>query len=93
MWAVTNTSSLGGGSVALTLTNTKLNVGLYTAPPQAGQKARPHASGNNIWIASEYIGQSCSLSQYENTVFRCNNARTALANWGRRMSEIAIPTQ
>ncbi|MEV6848748.1 hypothetical protein [Actinoplanes sp. NPDC051411] len=45
--------------------------------------------GRNIWIASEYIGQSCTLAQYEADPFgSCGNTRTALANWDTRISLI-----
>src|SRR5215469_68491 len=40
VWAITNTSSLNG-TPALTLSNTKLDVGLYTFPPKAEQKSGP----------------------------------------------------
>ena len=43
------------------------------------------------WIASEYIGQSCDFSTYKNSAFRCGNSRTALANWGTRISLVAAP--
>src|SRR5262249_38262798 len=38
VWAITNTSSLKG-TPALTLSNAKLDVGLYTLPPKADQKS------------------------------------------------------
>jgi hypothetical protein len=45
--------------------------------------------GHNIWIASEYIGQTCTLAQYEAAPFgSCSNTRTALANWDTRISLI-----
>jgi hypothetical protein len=43
--------------------------------------------GRNIWIASEYIGQSCTLAQYEADPFgSCSGTRTALANWDTRIT-------
>jgi hypothetical protein len=43
--------------------------------------------GGNIWIASEYIGQRCTLAQYEAAPFgSCGGTRTALANWDTRIS-------
>ena len=62
-----------------------------TKRPRWGDYGAAVAFGNNVWIASEYIGQSCNLQQYEATNFRCGNTRTALANWGTRISEIAVP--
>ena len=63
----------------------------FTARPRWGDYGAAVAVGNNVWIASEYIGQSCSLSEYLNTNFRCGNTRTALANWDTRISEVAAP--
>lgn len=52
------------------------------------------ADGNNIWIASEYIGQTCTFAQYvTNTaaspLFSCGKTRTTLANWYTRISEVS----
>jgi hypothetical protein len=45
--------------------------------------------GKTVWVANEYIGQRCTLAQYEATPFgSCNNTRTSLANWGTRISLI-----
>jgi hypothetical protein len=47
--------------------------------------------GNTVWIASEYIAQTCTLAQYEAAPFgTCNNTRTALANWSTHIA--AVPT-
>jgi len=45
--------------------------------------------GSNIWIASEYIGQTCSFADFLKTNFRCGNTRTALGNWDTRISEVS----
>jgi len=47
--------------------------------------------GSNVWIASEYIGQTCSFAEYLKTNFRCGQTRTALGNWDTRISEVAAP--
>ena len=45
--------------------------------------------GSNIWVAAEYIAQTCTLAQYEATPFgSCGGTRTALANWATRISLI-----
>lgn len=62
-----------------------------TTRPRWGDYGAAVALGSNVWIASEYIGQSCSLAEYRNTNFRCGNTRTALANWDTRISAIAVP--
>jgi hypothetical protein len=35
----------------------------------------------SIWLASEYIGQTCTLAQFEQDT-TCGSTRTILANWG-----------
>jgi hypothetical protein len=44
--------------------------------------------GNSIWIASEYIGQTCDLTTYVATGFACNASRTSLGNWYTRISKL-----
>jgi hypothetical protein len=57
--------------------------------PRWGDSGATAIDGKNIRIASEYIGQTCTLAQYEATPFgSCNGTRTALANWGTRISLI-----
>ena len=64
----------------------------FSDPP--GSPARPRwgdygaavVDGTSIWMASEYIAQSCTLAQYEiNTAASpfgsCTKTRTTLANW------------
>jgi hypothetical protein len=49
--------------------------------------------GNNIWIASEYIGQTCSYLQYTNFSAgfgSCGATRTTLANWDTRITELNV---
>ncbi len=61
--------------------------------PRWGDYGAASVAGNQVWIASEYIGQSCTLAQYmTNTTASpfgtCGNTRTALANWDTRISLI-----
>ena len=58
------------------------------ARPRWGDYGAAAVVGNQIWIASEYIGQTCDLATFEATRFRCGNTRTALANWDTRISLI-----
>ena len=45
--------------------------------------------GNSIWVASEYIGQTCTLDQYLTApIGLCSGTRTALANWDTRISKL-----
>ena len=62
-----------------------------TTRPRWGDYGAAVAWDSNVWFASEYVGQSCTLSTYERTNFRCDNTRTALANWDTRISEVAAP--
>ncbi len=62
-----------------------------TTRPRWGDYGAAVPVGSNVWIASEYIGQSCNFTEYLNTAFRCGNTRTALANWDTRISEVAAP--
>jgi hypothetical protein len=62
-----------------------------TTRPRWGDYGAAVPVGDNVWIASEYIPQSCDFSQYKNSNFRCGNTRTALANWGTRISMVAAP--
>ena len=62
-----------------------------TTRPRWGDFGAAVPVGNNVWIASEYIAQSCDFSEYKNSNFRCGNTRTALANWGTRISLVAAP--
>jgi hypothetical protein len=52
--------------------------------------------GKNIWIASEYIGQTCTFAQFTAGVSAtslgafgsCGGTRTSLGNWGTRISKV-----
>jgi hypothetical protein len=48
------------------------------------------ASGN-LWVANEWIAQSCTFAQFQATNFRCGDTRTLLANWSTRISKVAAP--
>ncbi|HXA27758.1 MAG TPA: hypothetical protein VN193_03335 [Candidatus Angelobacter sp.] len=62
-----------------------------TIRPRWGDYGAAVPVGGNVWIASEYIGQTCNLSEYLDTNLRCGSTRTGLANWGTRISEVAAP--
>jgi hypothetical protein len=62
--------------------------------PRWGDYGAAVPVGNSIWIASEYINQTCTYAQYiQNTptspLFSCNMTRTALGNWATRISQVA----
>jgi hypothetical protein len=60
-----------------------------TTRPRWGDYGAAAVDGSNIWIASEYIGQTCTLAQWLTApIGSCGGTRTALANWGTRVSLI-----
>ena len=58
------------------------------ARPRWGDYGAAVFDGSNFWIASEYIGQTCTLSQYLATGASCGGTRTLLANWDTRLTEV-----
>ncbi|HKW59545.1 MAG TPA: hypothetical protein VJR46_07305, partial [Candidatus Dormibacteraeota bacterium] len=65
---------------------------VYNAPnparPRWGDYGAAVVDGSNIWVASEYIGQTCTLRTYLATLGSCGGTRTALANWDTRITEV-----
>ncbi len=65
-------------------------------PPRTrwGDYGAAVSDGNSIWIASEYIAQTCTLAQYypappSTAGFgSCGGTRTSLANWATRVSKV-----
>jgi len=57
--------------------------------PRWGDYGAAASDGNAIWIASEYVNQTCTFSTFLATNFRCGNTRTQLANWSTRISKVA----
>ncbi|TMC44646.1 MAG: hypothetical protein E6J25_03655 [Chloroflexi bacterium] len=62
-------------------------------PPRTrwGDYGAAVADGPNIWMASEYIGQTCTLAEYVATtpIGICGATRTALGNWDTRISLVS----
>jgi hypothetical protein len=46
------------------------------------------ADGTSIWMANEYIAQTCNLTTYVQSNFLCGNSRSALGNWSTRISRV-----
>ena len=60
-------------------------------PPRTrwGDYGAAAVDGNTVWIASEYIGQTCTLAQYTSTPFgSCGGTRATLGNWDTRISAV-----
>ena len=59
----------------------------YSNRPRWGDYGAAALDGNSIWIASEYIGQTCTLAQWT-ADFTCGATRAQLGNWGTRISKL-----
>ena len=62
-------------------------------PPRSrwGDYGAAVVDGSKIWMASEYIGQTCTYTQFiTGPIGRCGGTRSALANWDTRITEVAI---
>jgi hypothetical protein len=46
-------------------------------------------AAGNLWVANEWIAQTCTFSQFASTNFRCGNTRTLLANWSTHIAMVA----
>jgi hypothetical protein len=47
--------------------------------------------GDTLWVANEYIAQSCTLQQYlTGAIGSCGATRTALANWATSVSALKL---
>jgi hypothetical protein len=59
--------------------------------PRWGDYGAAAADGNTIWLASEYIAQTCTLAQYLTPpLFQCGGTRGALSNWATRISAVGL---
>jgi hypothetical protein len=63
--------------------------------PRWGDYGAAAADGSSIWVASEYIGQTCTFEQYlkpspsnASAFGTCNDTRGALGNWDTRISQL-----
>jgi hypothetical protein len=46
-------------------------------------------SSGNLWVANEWIGQSCTFAQFAGSNFQCGSTRTLLANWSTHIAMVA----
>ena len=60
----------------------------YGGRPRWGDYGAAATDGKNIWVAAEYIGQTCNVATYQATAGSCGGTRTALGNWGTRISKL-----
>jgi hypothetical protein len=57
--------------------------------PRWGDYGAAVVDGNNVWIASEFIGQRCTLSTYQVDP-TCGATRAPFGNWDTRISEFSL---
>ena len=85
---------IGAGDVQIAAAGTGVNDGftgyqIFGNRPRWGDYGAAAVDGKSIWFAQEYIGQSCTLSQYVASPFgRCSGTRTAYGNWGTRIGKV-----
>jgi hypothetical protein len=60
----------------------------FGSRPRWGDYGGAASDGNSVWIASEYVNQTCNFTTWLSTNFRCGGTRTQLANWATRISKI-----
>jgi hypothetical protein len=63
--------------------------------PRWGDYGATAMDGNTLWVASESIEQRCTLAEYIgppdlSAVGSCGGTRTALANWGTRVTALHL---
>jgi hypothetical protein len=61
----------------------------FSARPRWGDYGAAAADGDSVWIASEYIGQTCNFNEYlAAPLGTCGGTRAALGNWDTRISRV-----
>jgi hypothetical protein len=61
--------------------------------PRWGDYGAAVVDGNTLWIASEYIGQTCNLNTYVATGGSCGGTRSALGNWYTRITHVQVGSE
>jgi hypothetical protein len=57
--------------------------------PRWGDYGAAAVDGNDIWVASEYIAQTCTYAQYlVSPAGQCGGTRGALSNWSTHVSKV-----
>jgi hypothetical protein len=60
-------------------------------PPRTrwGDYGAAVTDGTTVWIASEYVAQTCTLAQYlTGAIGSCGGTRTSLGNWATRITKL-----
>jgi hypothetical protein len=58
-----------------------------TARPRWGDYSATVTAGNNLWFATEWIGQRCTFTQYQADT-TCGGTRGALGNWSTHLARL-----
>ncbi len=59
------------------------------ARPRWGDYGSAVSVGNDVWFATEYIAQSCTLTQYlTGAIGSCGGTRASLGNWATRITKV-----
>ena len=61
----------------------------YTNRARWGDYGAAAVDGNNIWVSSEYIGQTCTLAAWLADP-TCGHTRAQLGNWATRISQLQL---
>jgi hypothetical protein len=65
--------------------------GVHPRPRWGDYGASVATDNNTIWVAAEYIAQTCTLAQYMSAPFgSCGGTRATLGNWGTRLTAIDV---
>lgn len=60
--------------------------------PRWGDYGAAAVVGSTVWIASEYIAQTCTYQDFVASSFRCGDTRSALANWSTHVTAVDTAT-
>ncbi len=55
--------------------------------PRWGDYSATSSDGRNVWLATQYIGQTCTLDEYVADT-SCGGTRSSIANWGTFISKL-----
>lgn len=89
-------AKIGAGEVHIAATGAGpwdgfTGIPFFGSGPRWGDYGAASADGNKIWIASEYIAQTCTLTEYLTApLFQCGGTRGALGNWATRISALGF---
>jgi hypothetical protein len=61
----------------------------FSTRPRWGDYGAAATDGDTIWMASEYINQTCSYQTYKND-FTCGGTRGSLGNWATRITQVGF---